>query len=252
VLLASCLGHGIVDQRVLHTCNFVQRFFEDENTDGLGAEILKGRALVHSVMFETGGGLFRSSSDDAIRTLDSSEDARCVCKYFLHCAVAKGHGFVQGSFVVEDPELRLLHAMKAIPSSYSRSSSLIKYQEQLNRAGAMFGKHISPLFMKIGSSHLGELIEWTAEKSTVDGTSCQSVEGFAQTGIDFATPLFSSHVGRFRTVLIGPAPVPPQKIATTVLGDDDGAGGAAAQEGHEGPASSEIWPGATFIKLERY
>eukprot|EP01046_Picozoa_sp_COSAG06_P010079 COSAG06_NODE_542_length_14469_cov_39.223591_13_plen_748_part_00 len=94
----------------------------------------------------------------AVPASASEEDVASLCLALMSASVAKGHGFVSGSVVVEDSGHKLLAALSTAPGAYERRET-----ERGTRGGAVDAR-------AVGSSHLVDMIRWTSLDGVVDTT----------------------------------------------------------------------------------
>eukprot|EP01043_Picozoa_sp_COSAG02_P012692 COSAG02_NODE_494_length_21161_cov_48.367534_3_plen_674_part_00 len=88
----------------------------------------------------------------------SEEDVASLCLALVSASVAKGHGFVSGSVVVEDPGHKLLAALSTAPGAYERHKTVQGSQ------GGVVDAHA------VGSPHMLDMIRWTSLHGVVDTT----------------------------------------------------------------------------------
>eukprot|EP01043_Picozoa_sp_COSAG02_P032073 COSAG02_NODE_2126_length_9743_cov_32.028930_2_plen_678_part_00 len=88
----------------------------------------------------------------------SEEDVASLCLALVSASVAKGHGFVSGGVVVEDPGHKLLAALSAAPGAYERRKAAQGSQ------GGVIDAHA------VGSRHMVDMIRWTSLDGVVDTT----------------------------------------------------------------------------------
>ena len=88
----------------------------------------------------------------------SEEDVASLCLALVSASVAKGHGFVSGCVVVEDPGHKLLAALSAAPGAYERRKAV-----RGSRSGMVDARFV-------GSCHMVDLIRWTSLAGVVDTT----------------------------------------------------------------------------------
>lgn len=88
----------------------------------------------------------------------SEEDVASLCLALVSASVAKGHGFVSGCVVVEDPGHKLLAALSVAPGAYERRKAV-----RGSRSGMVDAR-------SIGSCHMVDLIRWTSLAGVVDTT----------------------------------------------------------------------------------
>lgn len=93
-----------------------------------------------------------------VSKLMSEEDVASLCLALVSASVAKGHGFVTGSVVVEDPGHKLLAALSTAPGAYERHKTVQGSQ------GSVVDAHA------VGSPHMLDMIRWTSLYGVVDTT----------------------------------------------------------------------------------
>ena len=122
------------------------------------AEMLRGmqRSLSEGRCLAEGAAMRLDGTE--IPPLASEADVAALCLTLIAASVAKGHGFVCGSCVVEDPGHKLLAVLSKAPGAYERRESL-----RGDRDGAVDQR-------AVGSAHLVDIIRWTALVGAVDTT----------------------------------------------------------------------------------
>ena len=136
-----------------------------EKLRGMQHSLQRGRCLALGAAAEAERDAARSGrplgpKPPSPRLVLEEEDVASLCLALLAAAVAKGHGFVSGSVVLEDPGHVLLSALSRAPATYERSET--RRGSRARPAEAAIDAR------SLGSAHMLDMVRWASLVGVVD------------------------------------------------------------------------------------